>query len=158
MWTRYRVRWDFLTKLCGSTPSDPEIVKAWLASRKPAATPPKARSIAEIQEEVLASIQRGDEYDEKGSNILVFQRHNGVLCMRAGTVKAHIKDCARVLANQWMGRLAGERSFSTRVVNGVYPDHKQYWIPILRPDGTPVTKHDGERDQPVHVNGQSALK
>ena len=159
MWTKYRVQWDFLTKMYGSVPSDPEVVKAWLGARQPRVKAPGARSIEEINEEVLASIERGDEFDEKSSQILVFQRDKGVPCVRFDTIRAHIKDCSRVLSNQYVGRIEGERAFSTRVINGVYTDPAQYWVPIVRPDGAPVTKHDGELDKFVHPRpGVSALK
>ena len=158
MWTRYRVRWDFLTQLCGSVPADPEIVKAWLDARKPRVRPPGGKSIDDINEEVLATLAAGDELSDADSNILTFQRHEGGCVQRAATVKAHLKDCARVLSNQYIGRIEKERAFSTRVINGVYHDPAVYWIPILRPDGTPVEKHDGERDKAIHVRGMAALK
>lgn len=159
MWTKYRVTWDFMTKMYGSVPSDPEVVAAWLNARKPRVRAPGARSIEEINEEVLASIARGEEFDEKSSQILVFQRHRGICSARFDTIRAHIKDCSRVLSNQYVGRIDGERAFSTRVINGVYTDPAVPWVPILRPDGEPVTKHDGELDKFVHPRpGVSALK
>lgn len=158
MWSVYRVRWEGLTQLCGSVPADPEIVKAWLDARKPTVRAPGSRSIDEVNEEVLATIERGDVFDEKECNILVFQRNNGILCQRAATIKAHLKDCSRRLSTL-VGRVEKEKAFSTKVINYVYPDERQYWVPILRPDGTPVTKHDGERDKAIHPRpGVSALK
>ena len=162
MWTRYRVTWQFLNRLCGSVPADPEIIKAWVDASKPRVRPPGARSLDDINEEVLNSLARGDEFNETECNILTFQRHEGVCCMRAATIRAHLKDCARQIAEHHVGRIDGERAFSTRFINCVYPDSMVYWVPILRPDGTPVTKHDGEQDKPVHVRGprgmQNALK
>lgn len=157
LWTVYQVRWDFLGNLCGSVPADPEIVKAWIEARKPRAVPPNAKSLNEITEEVFATLA-AERDGEDESNILTFQRHADALCMRAGTVRAHLKDCARVLSG-YTGRLDKERSFATRFINAVYPDEAVYWMPILRPDGTPVTKHDSERDKPIRTrSGQSALK
>ena len=153
MWTRYRVTWNFITSVCGSVPADPEIVKTWLESRKPRVQPPGGRSIDEINEEVLASLAEGEEFDEASSNILTFQRHQGVLCMRAATIKAHLKDCARVLSSLYIGRIEKESAFSTKILNAVYPDPALYWVPLLRPDGSPITKHDGERDKAIHVSG-----
>ena len=150
MWTIYDVRWTFLTRLCGSVPADPEIVAAWLKARRPAARPPGGKSIDEIQEEVLATLAEGEEAPP---SINTFQRVDGVCVIRAATIRAHLKDCARVLSAQYVGSIQGERSFSTRVINGVYPDPATYWVPILRPDGTPVSKHDGEQDRPIHVRG-----
>jgi len=153
LWTRYRVRWEFLTSLCGSTPADPEVIAAWLAAREPKVKPAGALSITEINEEVLASIERGDGEPDQNFSMLVFQRHAGELVMRAATVRAHMKDCARVLSAQFIGRIQGERAFSTRVINGVYPDERTYWLPIRRPDGARITAADGSRDKAIHVRG-----
>lgn len=151
IWTIYRVRWEFLTRLCGSVPADPELVRKWLEAREPDVKPAGARSIEEINEEVLASLERGEEAPEY--SMLQFQRHNGGLVQRYGTVRAHLKDCARVLSAQYVGRMQGERAFSTRVINGVYLDEHRYWIPICRPSGEPVTTSDGFMDKAVHVRG-----
>jgi hypothetical protein len=153
LWTIYRVRWTFLSSLCSSTPADPEVIQAWLAARMPRVKPAGALSIQEINEEVLASIERGEGEADQSYSLLVFQRHNGHLVMRASTVKAHIKDCARVLSAQFVGRIQGERAFSTRVINGVYLDETAYWLQICRPDGAPLTAPDGARDKAIHVRG-----
>ena len=153
LWTDYRVRWEFLTRLCSSVPADPEIVNKWLEARQPRVKPAGALSIAEINEEVLASIERGEGEADQQFSMLVFQRDQGRLVMRAGTIKAHIKDCARVLSAQFIGKIQGERAFSTRVTNGVYPDATRYWVPILRPNGESVTDADGAYDKPIHVRG-----
>jgi hypothetical protein len=153
IWTEYDVRFNFLTKLCGSVPADPEIIDAWTRARAPKVRPAGARSIDEIQEEVFETIAAGEAADLPEYTVLMFQRVEGVCCMRAATVRAHLKDCARVISAQLMPKVKGERAFSTRVINGVYVDERQYWLPILRPDGTPVSKHDGETDKAIHVRG-----
>jgi len=153
LWTEYQVRWEFLTSLCGSTPADPEVVAAWLAARQPRVKPAGALSIQEINEEVMASIERGEGEADQNYSVLVFQRHAGAFVMRAATVRAHMKDCARVLSAQFIGRIQGERAFSTRVINGAYLDAREYWIPIRRPTGEPILAADGERDKAIHVRG-----
>lgn len=151
VWAYYRVRWTFLTRLCASVPADPNMIKKWLESVQPRVKAPGARSIEEINAEVLASLEQGEGEPDQSFSLLVFQRHNGVLVERANTTRSHMKDCARVLSSQYAGKIDGEKSLSSRVINGLYPDTSQYWIPILRPDGTPVTKADGEFDKPVHA-------
>ena len=153
LWTHYRIRLEFLTALCASVPADPEVIAAWIAAREPRVKPAGALSIQEINEEVLASIERGEGEPDQSYSVLVFQRHDGQLVMRAATVRAHLKDCARVLSAQFIGRIEGERAFSTRVVNGVYLDERTYWLPILRPDDTPITEPTGARDKAIHVRG-----
>jgi hypothetical protein len=113
--------------------------------------PAGAKSIDAINEEVLASLERGAN-EEPEYSILQFQRHNGGLVQRYGTVRAHLKDCARVLSNQYVGKIKGARAFSTRVINGAYLDEHAYWLPILR-DGVPVRESDGFVDKAVHVRG-----
>lgn len=171
LWTCYRVTWNFLTRVCGSTPADPEVIKKWLEAREPRVKPAGALSIQEINEEVVASIERGEEFEPQSFSVLVFQRNAGNLVMRYSTVRAHIKDCARVLSAQFIGRMQGERAFSTRVINGVYLDEHEYWLKLRRGgyalnevDGyreivrettsTDIaTSHDGEQDKMVHVRG-----
>src|SRR5262245_50827897 len=116
IWVKYRVRLEFLTSLCGSTPADPEVIAAWLAAREPRVKPAGALSIQEINEEVLASIERGEGEPDQDYTLLVFQHHAGALVERAATIRAHIKDCARVLSSQFIGKIKGERAFSTRVI------------------------------------------
>src|SRR4029450_833571 len=162
LWTLYRVRWTFLTRLCGQVPGDPELVRKWLESREPRVKPAGALSIEEINEEVVASIERGEGEADQEYAVLVFQRFNGALVMAARTVRAHLKDCARVLSAQYIGRIENERAFSTRVINGVYVEERQYWIPIRRADGRSLADPDGAFDKPVHVKTphgpMSALK
>jgi hypothetical protein len=155
IWVNYKVTWLFLTKLCGSVPADPELMQKWLEARQPRVRPPGGRTIDEIQQEVFTTLATESESEEEqvDQSLLVFQRENGVLVQRAATVRAHMKDCARILSAQYIGKIQGERSFSTKVLNGVYPDERQYWLPILRPEGDPVTDADGRRDKAVHVRG-----
>lgn len=165
-WQRYQVRMDFLTSLCASIPANPELVQAWLDARKPAVRPPQGRSIDEIQEEVLSTLVA--EEPETPKSLLIFQRVNGHLAVRAGTLRAHIKDCARQISVYYVGKIAGEKAFSSRVINTVYPDETQYWIPILDAEGKPFPNPPsdreewpvwyGRRDKPVHTWQGNALK
>jgi hypothetical protein len=163
LWTHYRVTWTFLTRLCASVPADPDMIRKWIESREARVKPAGALSIEEINEEVLASIERGEGEPDQSYSMLVFQRHAGALVERYGTVKAHIKDCARVLSSQYIGKIEKEKSFSVRITNGLYLDPAQYWIPICRENGQPVREADGAFDKAIHVyvhgRGQmSALK
>lgn len=151
IWIEYDVTWNFLSYLCGQTPADPEIIGPWLEARQPKVKPPEGKSMEEINAEVMDTIERAEE--EQFSK-LVFQRVDGHLVMRAATVRAHLKDCARVLSAQYVARIQGERAFSTRVINGVYLDERKYWIPVLSQDtGRPITAIDGEKEKPVHAKG-----
>ncbi len=152
LWQVYDVRLNFLNALCASVPADSALVQSWIEARKPRVKPAGAKSIEKINEEVLASLERGEGEPDEEFNMLVFQRHRGCLVLRAGTVKAHIKDCARVLSAQFIGRIEHERAFSTRIANGVYQDERVEWLSVMR-DGEPLTSADGMRDKPVHARG-----
>jgi hypothetical protein len=163
LWTAYRVRWEFITRICASVPADPGLIQKWLETREPSVRAAGARSIEEINEEVLESLGRGEGEPDQSFSMLVFQKHDGFLVQRAATVKAHVKDCGAVISAQFMGRIANERSFAVRVKNGVYLDKHAYWLPILRPDGTPIAAADGAFDKAIHVRNPrggsiSALK
>lgn len=152
MWTYYRVTLLFLTKLCASVPGDPKIVEKWLAARQPKVRAPQSKSIDEIQTEVFATLAEPEE--EEPPQLLVFQKHEGRLVLRAATFRAHLKECARNVGKYYVGQLAGESSFSKRFVDTVYHDEREYWLPILRPEGDVVTEADGTFDKPIHVTDQ----
>ncbi len=168
LWNEYRIQWTFITRLCGQTPANPNILKIWIENRQPRVKPAGAKSISEINEEVYNSIRRGDdavsaEEQEELSKLVFAHDDAGNLAMRASTVRAHLKDCARVLSAQYIGRVEGERAFSTRVKNGLYPANAPYWIPILDSEtGKPKRVPDGDYEQPIHVSGprgtRSAIK
>lgn len=149
IWSRFRVRWDFLTKLCGSVPADPAMREAWLANRAPAVRPPNSRSLLEINEEVVATL--AEPIEDEAGGLLTFQREAGQCVMRAATIKAHFKDCARFISSNYVGKIQGEKSFAQRVLNGVYLDPACYWIPVLDPRGAIVMQPQGRYDKAVHV-------
>jgi hypothetical protein len=147
MWTQYEVEMNFLTRLVASVPSDPEIQRKWLESRKPTHQPPNTKSIQEVAEEVADSTLNPIAEER---SLLVFQRIEGGIVMRAATVKAHIKDCSSQLSSLYVGRIDKEKSFAVKVKNSVYLSPDIYWLPILR-DGKPVASADGIYDKAIHV-------
>ena len=162
LWTSYRLSLEFLTDLCGSVPGDPDLVKKWLEARKPNIKPPGGMSMTELSEEVLASLPEAELEPSK----LIFQRNpaDGIknLVVRAGTIRAHYKDCARKISSH-LGKIKGEKTFATKVLNYLYYEPHIKWVAVLRPDGSLVMEADGERDKPVHVTDaygrpQNALK
>jgi hypothetical protein len=127
-------------------PADPEIQAKWLKSRMPKNRPPDSKSIEEVAAEVLATTP-----DDVEPSLHIFQRVEGGLVMRMGTLRAHWKDCARVLSG-YSGKLEGEKSFSVKILNSLYYPPQQYWIPILNQDtGKQMVEVSGQRDKPVHA-------
>lgn len=172
LWAIYDVQMDFTVELCASVPGNPNIIDAWLKARMPKTKPPMGKTITEIQEEVFETLANPTE--EPPISLLVFQRIKAGaekkpedigLVMRGGTIKAHLKDGSRIIAQNYMGRLEKEKSFSTKVINGLYLVEEelilrslddtiaQAYIPIYKQDGTRVLKADGNRDKAIHVRG-----
>lgn len=164
MWTEYQVEWRFLTKLCASVPADPDLQKKWLESRRPKMPPVNARPLEEIAAEVAATTPTVEE--EEQERLLVFQRVEGGLVMRASTIRAHFKDCGRVLSSLYFGKpekapkgVDSERSFAVRVINGLYYPPESYWIPLLRQDDPKsITAPDGADDKVIHPIGRQGQR
>lgn len=152
MWTKYSVRWEFFTALCAGLPADPEMLRQFLESRKPRVRPPEARSIDEIAAEVSETVLMGEETEQTEETLHVFQRVNGGLAMRCATVRAHIKDVVSTLSSLYVGKVQGERSFAVRAKAALYYPPEVYWLPVVRPDGSPITEPTGIRRKPIHMN------
>ncbi len=61
MWKKAEVTMNFTGRLCGSVPLKKEIVESWLTARMPKEKPEDGRSIEEIKQEVLESIEDIEE-------------------------------------------------------------------------------------------------
>lgn len=150
LWTFYRIRFTFLTWLCSSVPADPEIARKWIDARRPRVRPAGARSIEEINEEVLASLERGEGEADQEHSTLVFQKHAGYLVMGMRTVRGHYKELAGTISRQHTGKIEGEQSFAVRVKNGIYYHPREYWLPVRRLDGSLIVQADGAYDKAIH--------
>jgi hypothetical protein len=140
MFKLYKVAMEFENRVCGSVPLSKELVPIWLKSRMPKNKSDNDRPVEEIEQEVLDSIQETEERTTLG-----FQDQDGVLVVRGGTIKAHLKDCANQVKDALKPQI---KAFRAKVANKVYVD--EYWIPIMRRDEF-VTEPDGSFEQPVHV-------
>ena len=89
--------------------------------------------------------------EDQPPSLLVFQRVDGKLVTRAMTVRSHIKDCAQILSSLYVGKIEREKSFAVKVKQAIYWAPENYWIPIVRRDGAPVTEADGQIERPIHA-------
>lgn len=150
LWTRYKVIWDFPGNLFGSVPKNKELIGSWLEARRPKATPPNARSIPEIQDEVFTTLLNEETPEEQLEKVaLGFQSVNNCLVMRGATIRAHLKDCGRIVGTMYVGKIEKEKSLGWKITNGLYVE--EYWVPICRPDGVSVSEPDGKRELMVHA-------
>jgi len=112
MWTELDLTLSFHNELCGGVPRQKDIVEAWIATRT--ATNPEfervkrrkekmelepPRSLEEIKEEAIATLDPlPDDVEEQMKKSWVgFNRDDDGLFVKAGNLRAHLKDCATVL-------------------------------------------------------------
>jgi len=140
MWKTAKITISFIGRLCGSVPLKKEIVDAWLTARMPKEKPEEGRSLEEIKNEVLESIQETEEKVTLG-----FQNNKNGLIVRGGCWKAHLKDCANEIKKSIKPEIKAMRS---KVANKIYVD--EYFVHLKR-NGKDISQSDGTFDQPVHV-------
>lgn len=150
MFKKYRVEMSFVNRLCGSVPQNEAMIKDWLDGRRPTVRPPGGKSINEINEEVIATLpdMEQENADTERRVTLGFQTEPSGLVMRGGTIKAHLKDCSRILAQNYVGKIQGEKSLNLRVTNCTMIE--EYFVPIMK-EGKRVALADGMFDKAVHV-------
>lgn len=139
MWKVFDVSLMFEGRLCGSVPLSKELIRPWLESRMPNTKPDDARPIDEIEEEVIATIQETEERTTLG-----FQQDENGLYVRAGTIKAHIKDCANQVKD-----VLKIKALRSKVANKVFIEPDPVYI--LRANGEHIKDVDGEFERAVHV-------
>lgn len=158
MWKYYHVTFNFIGRLCGSVPLKP-VIKPWTENQAPDVKPPSGKTLPEIQEEVINRLPDMGNISEglEEKSTIVFEQVEKKLVVRAGTFRAHLKDCASQVQNQFVGRIKGERNFTTRVRNGLYitggmrDDFGTEVIFILK-NGKPISEWDGFQERLVHAN------
>jgi len=141
MWKNYKVRLEFLGKLCGSVPQSKELVSIWLDARKPKRKPDDAKPLEEIEQEVLDSIDQEIEKTTVG-----FQHDDSGLYVRGATIRAHLKDCANQIKD-----FVGVKAFKAKVANRLYID--EYKVYLTKGNGN-LTEIDGSYEQTIHAMTQ----
>ena len=158
MWKKYEITLNFIGRLCGSVPANKEVIQSWLESRQPNSKPPSGKSLTAIAEEVINKIPDLDEENQEISKktLVVFETVENKLAVRAATLRAHLKDCAGQIQNQFVGKIKGERNFTTKIKNGLYvtggfrDDFGTEMIFILK-DKKQLTECDGFQDRLIHA-------
>ena len=56
-----------------------------------------------------------------------------------------------------VGKIDGEKAFSTRFINSVYQDEAKAFVPLLKADDTPFTEPTGKYTKPVHAIGMRGV-
>ncbi len=104
MWIEFPLQLRFTTPLCGGVPRDDELVDDWIRARAASdsklKTMPEAQTLDQVTAERQATTDTLDEEIEQGlARIWVgFSRDENGLFLRGANMRAHLKDCASVLA------------------------------------------------------------
>ena len=167
IWKNYRLTWQFETAVFGSFPASSDIMGKFVQKKiddgkiRPVSRielGPEGRmdivadglSVKELYdqkiEEALETLPTEEEMVEKRS--LIFPRHQQALSVRGGTIRAHIKDCARTLSSLLLPKVQGEKSLTVRATNCLYV--REDWIPLTR-SGDILTAPDMIEEFFVHV-------
>lgn len=167
VWKNYQVMFTFVTPIYGGFPASEDVLQAFIAKKmkdgaiRPIRVVRGDDGVAEVKEELtldekreqviasaLSSVPETKE-EEVERRTLVFRRNmHGHLMVVAGSLRAHVKDCARVLSTMVMTRGDGEKSLNIRATNGLYVIEDQI---VLKRDGHPMTAVDGTDQFFVHA-------
>jgi len=136
MWTLYSVELQFNDRFAASTPKNPEDIEIILGVRAPSQNSIERREkkgknvtpLPELAEQVKEEVQAKEEV-ERG--YATFKRDDNGLYYEARCVRAHLKDCANVIAGQ-----LGIKGLKRRLADRVYVEPEKLYIDRKEPDGS----------------------
>lgn len=167
IWQDYRITWQFETAVFGSFPASSDILAKFTQKKmddgkiRPTSRielGPEGRmditadglSMKELYdrkvEEALETLPTEEEMVEERS--LVFRRYQNVLSVHGGTIRSHVKDCARTLSSMLLPKVQGEKSLAVRATNCLYV--REDWVSLIR-NGKNLTAPDMIEEFFVHV-------
>ena len=133
MWTHYAVTLDFDGPFAAALPKTEDEIRAMLTHRMPLAKPDNAVPIedlvAQVETEVGLPFAGSDTTEEWLPGWATFKRDAAGLYYEGRCVRAHLKDCANILAQ---GVFSDILNFRMKFVNRVYVVDRN--IPIWRRD------------------------
>lgn len=172
IWQEYQVTFLFTTPIFGSFPASTEILQAFVAKGikdkriRPVDIALTDTGRVDIRREAmpieeLADLKLNEGIDtlppeqqqqaEIEKRTLIFRRIDGKCAVHGGTIRAHLKECARTLTSLVLPKNekgSGLRSLNIRATNGIYINED--WIFLMR-DGKPITAPDYIEEFFVHV-------
>ena len=159
LWTFYKVKWEFVSRLCGSAPKK-DVLDNYALGLGSTVKAPSSRNIPQTMEKMIESaVDVAEMQDEVVSRATVgFYKVGNELVVPTYSIRAHIKDCIKQVEGLYIGRIDGEKSFVSRAKNGLYVrgeaiDAIGVDINWLRRDDAKIneSKIDGYQDRTLHV-------
>jgi hypothetical protein len=147
--------------LCGGSPRNDEIVAEWVhirAARRATSAGPDGKapqSLEAVTAERVATLDPLDPNGEQADTDRVwvgFQRDEEGLFVRGANVRAHLKDCAGVLAPAMKAGSLGLGSllnFRAKFVDAIYVAEDR--LHLLDMTDKPITEPSGYRDATMNV-------
>lgn len=141
MFKQFKVRWEFKNRLMAGTPANPALIGKWLEARKASESkykklvdtvpPEELKSLEQLEEEKVAALPNIPE--EADTSYLVFLRDEEKrLYLESYTIKAHLKDCCRVLGSK-ESELIKVKQFRSKFADRCFPGPEHIYIT----NGTP---------------------
>jgi hypothetical protein len=167
IWQELQLTLRFTTPLCGGVPRCDDTVKNWIAHRsatdaahaKMQSSPPGPdgvlpRTLGEIAEEALATIDPPTNPEDEMNKVWVgFHRDDAGLFVRGANLRAHLKDCAdviaRLLKNGHVEGFKELKQFRAKIVDALYI--KEERMRLFADDGSPAQQATGSRDATMQV-------
>lgn len=158
-WSAYRVRWQFVSRLCGSAPQQ-GVLERHIHGLGPTVFPPSKFNIPETQERIINSssdVAVMQEEAEQRSTVKFWTLGDKIV-VPAYSIRAHIKDCARQVRHALIGKIKGEKVFEDKVVQYLYVqgeilDAKGVDANWVKRNGNQLTEKDidGVQDRTMQI-------
>lgn len=172
VWQDKRIWWDFTTNVYGGFPASASVLRPFIDKkiadgkiRAPRTSielgadgrvemrseTPSIEALHEMRlQEALETVPEAEELIEERT--LVFRRLEGALAFWGGSLRSHIKECARTLSSLLLPKKekgsGGPSSLAVRATNGLYV--AEDWIALLRGDQR-MAAPEGIEEFMVHV-------
>lgn len=163
LWTRYRITLRIKNRIVGGIPTNPDLIKGWIAANMPAASEAEKEKLAAKTIEDL-----GSAAEEKAEGMwTTFKRKDGALCIESRGVKAMFKEASNILRDMLTkAELASKKGNGEKDEKKKDEKKSKYTnlkaklaerlfveddlIPILR-DGKTILKPDVTEERAIHV-------
>ena len=162
LFARVRITLGIRNRIVGGVPTDPELIKGWIAANMPKVEQAEREKLAQKTTEELGAAA---EAQAEGM-WTTFKRDAGAIYIESRAVKACFKEAANILRDMLTkreGRADGKKSrytnLKSRLAERLFIEEEK--IPLMR-GGVRVKDPDGNQERVLHVmtaqGPRSALK